>query len=1020
MLKHATRALLAVMLLVATVGLLPSVASAAPRQCTVPEFNSTQTVYVDPGLANDPSYPEPLTGLSQALKQLDAQHHLATFVIACQEDYVPGSSRAVDMANDAIARWSAVSGFPKADALVIVFIRKQGDPNHLQIAAVGGSRLLAYGYGPQTMGDHVNGPMATDLLRADLNDPKGMIVHVAERVNKGVSDYEFHQALPGLIAQGVMAAIGAIGFIVVLFLTIRRRKTATGLIGNSQAHVNEASARYIKLHGDYFGFLQEVGTDWRARFKGITLQRYDSAVKKYTDLTVRFEVAKNVLAQAQAAMGRSAQVMLGYGLGGLLVLAGAAVGVLHIVGFGVAALIAGAGGVAIFVPMMLGAMAAIRKLTTDEVEINGDALPLDQRPLFGAEVQVTKFKADELWADLNNLYIQCNTELDSIVKAFKGARANIESIKAETAKVEELKPELTKRSLNFDPYQGRYTQVQTDQAAFVAILEGNPLEAFSRSEAVKQAIDVLEDDIRRAIQIKDALAEVVAEIEKSTARAKEVRGFAAAYAYPDGEALAGAAQFTLSEDIGNPDTVIADASSFLARANKAVLEGRLDDADAASAEATKKAKAAFALVQEVLDAKAEVETSVPNAKKNLVKLDAERPGGETDRAALKSDFIPENWSQVAATVATAKKVSEATAGELAKIKAAYFEQRYLAARNLVRNLGKDIQGSRDNIVAQHARLEQLKGLRQHAKDIVAKAKKLSDDLSTKLQANSFTTSAAVDTAYKNNQPVLAAQVTDVALPITDWVKAAHDADVLLAALEQVDSSIDAQKQAHDTASTKVQDLASAVKNSRATVENDDTREPARTKFGEAQSGLTQVSTQLAQPKSDWAAIAQRADGFKGSVNKAVELAQADHTAAANARAEIKKASEKINAVNQTDFSQSKSIGGSYKTFGSGYDADLSSAQSHLRSAKSYLGDQKYESAADEAERAYNAAESARVAAVNHVAGLVTAAVTAYEEEEERRRARSNPSIGGGGGGFPGGGGAGGGGVSGGNAGGNEL
>jgi hypothetical protein len=662
--------------------------------------------------------------------------------------------------------------------------------------------------------------------------------------------------------------------------------------------------------------------------------------------------------------------------------------------------------------------------------------------LFGDDVTKSSKPLPQVLSDMEGLYSSATQLAAKIVAAFDGARQNKEAIEAEVAEIDAAKKSLTDKALTFEPYQQRYDAIATELQGFLAILAADPMTAFQSSQATKQHADSLKADIEKAIEIKDSLTAVQTAITKSTTRAAEVRGTAAGYAYPDGDAPTGTAtNFTLKGEC-DPDPIIAKANEQLATAGKQILAGDLVNSVTSAQAATESAQEAYALIDAVLAAKAAVEKAVPKASANLKQLDSERPAGAQDLTAIKADFIPGNFSLVAGNVATADNVSASTAGVLATIKAAYFEQRYLSAQKTVNELGSDIQGARDGIVALHARLAELRGLRAHAKAIVQEADQLSGTLSGKLHDNDFTTSAATGRLYSDQQPKLTAQKADVAKSITDWVAAAAAADTLLANLKQVDSDIDNEKAAHDLAQRRIGELASAIRSAQSTVtENDDTRDPARSKFSEAQSALRQAQANVAVAKSDWNAIARDAESKTSLVGDAVRLAEADQQAAADARAAIQRASEKIRSVEGASYSESRSIGGSYGTFGGNVSADCSTASGELRSARSYLSSRQFEQARDEANRAYDSAEAARQEAVRETEALIAAAVAAYEAEQERlrrereaeeerqreeqRRRDEENNRSSGGGGFGGGGGfdggnAGGGGFSGGNAGGNEL
>src|SRR5207244_4804124 len=110
-----------------------------------------------------------------------------------------------------------------------------------------------------------------------------------------------------------------------------------------------------------------------------------------------------------------------------------------------------------------------------------------------------------------------------------------------------------------------------------------------------------------------------------------------------------------------------------------------------------------------------------------------------------------------------------------------------------------------------------------------------------------------------------------------------------------------------------------------------------------------------------------AEAGKTLLSTAVTAAEADHQAAADARAAITRANTRINEVNGTSYGRSESVGGSYQSFGGSVSADLSTAVSNLRSARSYMESHDYGKAEEYANAAYDAAGHANQAAINEVA-----------------------------------------------------
>jgi len=975
--------------LVALVLSLVAFAPAAFAQSTwSPDFDKGRHVYLDPALANDPSYPVQFSSLDKDLEQRAAKHGLQIYVVAARlgDEAVPQDQNwAPRTLDNLILKWQGQPGFPANEYLIILWLRRTDNPNKGWVAANGGNRLRGYGLDGARFSDP-NGPVIPALKRHMPQDPKGAMVEIADNVNGVIDQYEadqqaqrdhdaFMAKLPYYLLIGFLAA-GFLGLIIWLSIRYRReKKLALDAIGEWEPLLESANALYIKLSGSYLGFLQQQG-DWETRFKNTTLAKYKQAVTDFADFSVRQKRANNLLEEAKKAVARA------------------------------------------FFPTVGGFRKAVALLSSEPVEITGKELPLDQATLFGGVVTKTTYQPAKLLDSMEDLFKRTVKALDSIIKAFEGADQDKKDIEGLMKDVDGAKEKLSQNGLSFEPYAARYTREKDGLQAALSILASDPLSAFDGLEKVEADLRTLKADLERALSIKGSLSSAEAEIGKAVDKARTTREQKASYAYQlgDGETapVSAGGLFTLVEEAGNPDPRIAEARQHLAAALAAVVAGELDKSDKEKAAATDAARRAVRLVDSVLEAKTFVEKQVSMVRGNLGKLQAAVPDAGKAVSELKSDFLAKNIAGEPDKLDGARGVIDATAGELAKVKQAYDEQRFLAARGTLENIGGDIQSSRDKLVEIHARLATLRSNRQHSRDVIAAQSGVADALRSKLQANSFTTAAATDSEFERLTKSLTAQKTDVAKDVTDWPAAAEAADHLSAAFQAVDAAIDQQKADHDRAVSKSEALRSAIADAESYVNDGDTRQPARSKLGEAKGVLSEMSSVLTRAKSDWASIGRRAEEGKSLAGKARELAQSDKSAANQARSSISRASSEISSAD--------------RSYGRGVSADLGSARSQLGRAKSSLGSQSYEDANREADSAYRAAQAAASAAAAAVAAIIRReeeeerARRRREEEERRRReeasrSSSSSSSGGGSGGGGYSGGSGGGGYSGGSGGG---
>lgn len=993
--KRSALSLFLFPLLLVAVLAFPALAQAADTWLPVNEFNANKESYLDPRLKNHPNFPVVLAGdLDSKLEAQEKAHGLKFYVVVTEQgtETNPTSQKfAVWKLDEFVARIQPK--LAQDDYVIILVVRSNSDPSKVSYAAQGGNKLQQYGMDGSYFSSQ-SGPLNSNRSFVP-QDPSGFAVAVAKAVNGQIDwsidnakrieeqrkadearriedarkaeeqrkadelrrieeekqraidaerarlEHEaFMKALPGnLLKFGVPGLI-----LLLLLLRLGQFMVLRGRLKKSEAEwtelFNNANTNFLQMREEYFTFLQAQGTDWSKKFKGKTLTTYTAAVKQFSDLSARMEIALKRLTEARKGLATK-NFVTGVGL----------------------------------------VKKGIALLETEPVKVAGNELPFDMVDLFGSVVEEqTHTSPREMVKGMADLFAQANKALASIVKSFRGAKQNRDDITGLVAQIETIKGTLAEKNLAFTPYETRYAQLKAGEAAFVAIIDSDPLGAFAGSEEVETGIEELKKFIERAIALKDSLATTEGAIAKSTKKVADQRGVAVDYRYPLGgseqKELTAGANHILSEDNGNPDTQLTDAREHLSNALKAVLEGRLDDADREKKASEAKATEASNLVDTILAAKAFVEKDVVPQRSALNKLRGDIPGATTAVTQLKAEFLEKNYTGEPGKLDNANSVADSTDAELAKIKKAYDEQRYLAARRRLEAVNTSIDHATDQLVEIHTRLAKLRQLKKHSRDTVAAALELKGQLKSKLTTNAFTTSAQTDNTYGSLIPQCTNQKADVDKDITDWVAAADAADKLLANLRAVDKAIDNEKAAHANAEASIRTLASTISDAASYVRDSDTRQPAKSKYSEAQSALSTVENLIRQAKSDWASIARRANDSTGLAGQAKSLAQADKQAANAARSAISSARSNISGTTS-----------SYSGEGRTFHTDLSSANSYLGQAERALGSGDYEGASRLAASASSAADSAESSARrqrdSHVAAVVAERERIAREKRER-------------------------------------
>jgi uncharacterized membrane protein YgcG len=740
----------------------------------------------------------------------------------------------------------------------------------------------------------------------------------------------------------------AITLLVLFFLFSSNKKIAAKALADWKEKFEPGNVNYLELEKSYWGFLKNQGDQWSSRFKDETLARFKLAVQAYADLSVRINAALTLMSDSEKEINSAGIFSIGK------------------------------------------LKSATARLTVTPIKITGDTLPIEQRSMFGSIVAEATYAPNELLENIAQLFDTANKECASIKNAMSGAQQNKEDIDALLASVATVRSNLSEKGLNFAPYELGFNQLTTANDEFLALMISNPLKAFEKSEAVERGVETLKKTLERAISLKDSLAGSTKLIDAAQAKIAQHRSQPAEISYPEKPAtpeMVAGGNTKLSEEGFNPDTQLGEARDHLQTCLDLLLAGKLDKANDEKAKAEASAAEASTLVDTILAARAFVQKQVPLVRTALNKLGEELPASKEDVAALNAGFLVKNFEGEPKKLDTGNTVFQKTDAELEKVRRAFFEQRYVAARAALEKTGSDIQSARNGLVEIHTRLGQLIENRKHAKAIVQEATQLTGALSVKLNTNKFTTSATTDGTYAQLKPVLLGQQQNVAKEVTDWPEAATAADRLLSDLKAVDKAIDTEKAAHELAVSRIAALASAMQSAKTTLAVRTTRQPARTKLESAIAAQARVEASVAVAKSDWNAIVRAAEAATALVGDAVKLAQEDARAAAEAVEAINDAERYTGEIDSKSYRESRSIGHSSQSFGGNVSADVGSARNRLNQAKQQLQATEYEAAKASARSARQAAKDADDRAEAAVATAIAAAVLVWEQAERERKRR---------------------------------
>ncbi|PSB21033.1 hypothetical protein C7B76_05535, partial [filamentous cyanobacterium CCP2] len=629
-------------------------ASPAFAQATwTPQFNPEQRIYIDPRLSNNPTYPVRFPNLEQQLTEAAESHDLEVFVVAAEqgnESVSENANLAVIKLDDLVAQWRSEAEFPVDDYLIIFWVRRSDDVNRGWVAANGGNRLRAAGLTADWFSEE-NGPVIPALRQYMPDDPQGAIVAVVENVNQDLDTYaaqlqaqaeqEQQQAeqeaeaarLQAERAQqwaefrstvttyGPPSAAGAGSVAGMVWLTLRyrrKRSAAQSAVKDWQERLNNANELYLKLYDRYFGFLR-LQTDWSTKFQGRTRTQYEAAITDFTDLTVRLEAANQRLQAAQDAIQRDRFPLIG------------------------------------------GFEQAVERLTTEPVIVTGQELPLEMASLFGGIVAQTTYAPEELLAAMAELFDRANGALAEIVQAVEGAEQNRQNLLSCLEEIHQTRSALASLNLPFQPYEPRLQHIQQTQQQFESIQEADPLEAYPASQTVLENAHRLQADLKRAIDLHQALLSIQTSIEAAIHHAHTVRQQTVEYRYPQTLEEATPVQqpqrFTLAEVDGNPDEQVELARQQQQIGLTLLRQGQLEQAEDLYQTAKTTAQQAYQLVDDILAAKAFVEENVQPVRHRWSALISEIPDAETALKRLKQEFIAQSYAPEPQKLEKAKQVS---------------------------------------------------------------------------------------------------------------------------------------------------------------------------------------------------------------------------------------------------------------------------------------------------------------------------------------------------------------------------
>lgn len=904
-----------------------------PQTTWSPSFNPQQQVYIDPKLAQHPTSPVSLEGLSTALNKAATQHDLDIYVVAAEKNHAATEDQETNWAvvglDQLASNWQGDRNFPRSRYLIVYWLRRVNDPSKGWVAANAGSELRQQGLTADEFSSPF-GPVIPALRQYMPQDPQGAVLAIVNNVNAELSGVVEAQALRQLRQQQQeqerrrrqakrqqrMAQLRQVlrtdvprGFLALglisgcAWLTLRfrhRRAKALSVLDYWHSRLARANEKYLQLEAEHFDWLklQSAGAN---KFQGETQKRYQSAVTEGAELIAGLEAANQRLAAAGLIASRY------------------------------------------FFPLTTGFEQAFTLLTVEPIAVTGQKLPLEKATLFGALDTTKTYAPGELLGVLADLFGRANRDLAAISKAINNVAINQAKIADLILQLDNLKQDLIAQNLPFEPYAERWQRIRQEQQTCLGVAVVDPIASEAQYQSLENQITEFKSDLELAVTLRSDLHDNDDKIAQLRDRISGIRHQLIDYNYPLVSPAAQSTEtlpttFTLSEPGANPDLLIAAALEYQAAAVAKLVQGDLRAATTAQNSVAKAITQTEQLLSAVLSAKTAVESDVSAVQRSLVQLSEQLQVAESAMLTLTRDFLPHNYAAAPEILERVNQTAQVGDEGLAQIKAAYDRQHYLSAKQRLEVLAIRFNLSLDLLHEISSCLSQLRSDRARSRETVAQCQQLVVEVEQKIQVNTFTTARQTQAEFEAVQADLAQQIADVAAPVTDWVLALNNAVRTRQKLTEIEQAISSQAQAHQQATTRLDRLRGTIATIKPLIDHSNTLPSTKQLFRQVQSEQESLQRAITCPHSDWVTIAGQADKCVGMVEAAVSQARVERAAAQNARSAI----EAARSAACTALSVSSRHSAT---------AELGAVEKLLATADQLLTAQNYEAATEQAKQA---------------------------------------------------------------------
>jgi hypothetical protein len=554
----------------------------------------------------------------------------------------------------------------------------------------------------------------------------------------------------------------------------------------------------------------------------------------------------------------------------------------------------------------------------------------------------------------------CAESMDQLNSAHENARTAADGVVASQKEIHVRIEKLEKEGLPTVPYKPEVDEIAAQADHAEEILTPDPIGARQTLDSAQERAKTLHE-----------------RIEQILARYVDGRKISAALAAL-GESVASHRKggLRLDEEGGDPDHPIAQTFQALEALRRAVHDGNPTAALEHLQAGHSLMEQAQRTLDEVLQAKKQCETDLPERVRHTRRLREALSQYEAFEAELKRDFAPETWQGVAGNLAHASALLETFDKKTVEVAvdASSTTQKYLRGARLLSQVSQEQQAVFQLMSAVGDQLAGLKALREECQTAVRSLEDRAHAVERYFRQNDQVigglargTVASAQTSQQELAAVLSESRPDwprvrqlLARTLEEFAVAGNQAEADVQTYQQLSSEFD-----------RVRQDAGRVGAFLAGHEED--RLAANQHYQNAQNSLNQVQAESARPGGEWSRWLEMVRGAATDLARSEQLAQEDIRLAQQAESELQEAERTI--------SQARAY------FSSGVTLDTMGAEGQLAEADRLYRSQNYEEAIRMAASAIQQARQAHAVAAQE-------AFRRRMTIESNRRRVSAPPLGG--------------------------